>query len=132
MRTASSQRRTTNWVTSIVLAIFLARAAGFTVVRAVILLGQVSPSGTFASIVRYNRSGAFTLDAPRHRFDRVVGHPELGTWPKGRLVVNLILDFRSPLACANVRPAGDPGVIRKIRSIDLQPPIWPPSVVPWR
>jgi anti-sigma factor RsiW len=50
MRTASSQRRTTNWVISIVLAIFLARAAGFTVVRAVILLGQVSPSGTFAFI----------------------------------------------------------------------------------
>jgi len=43
MRTASSQRRTTNWVISIVLAIFLASAAGFTVVRAVILLGQVSP-----------------------------------------------------------------------------------------
>jgi hypothetical protein len=43
MRTASSQHRTANWVISIVLAIFLASAAGFTVVRAVILLGQVSP-----------------------------------------------------------------------------------------
>jgi hypothetical protein len=43
MRTASSQHRTANWVIPIVLAIFLASAAGFTVVRAVILLGQVSP-----------------------------------------------------------------------------------------
>jgi hypothetical protein len=50
MRTASSQRRTTNWVISIVLAIFLASAAGFTVVRAVILLGQVSPLVTHASV----------------------------------------------------------------------------------
>jgi hypothetical protein len=43
MRTASSQRRATNLVISIVLALFLASAAGFTVVRAVILLGQLSP-----------------------------------------------------------------------------------------
>jgi hypothetical protein len=52
MRTASSQRRTTNWVIPIVLAIFLASAAGFTVVRAVILLGQVSPLVTQSRVGR--------------------------------------------------------------------------------
>ena len=43
MHAASLQRRTANWVIPIVLAAVLTSAAGFTVVRAVILLGQVSP-----------------------------------------------------------------------------------------
>jgi len=49
MRTASSQHRTANWVIPIVLAAFLASAAGFTVVRAVILLGELRSLATQSS-----------------------------------------------------------------------------------
>jgi hypothetical protein len=44
MNTASSQRYTANWVITIVLAIFLflTSIAGFTVIRALILVGDLS------------------------------------------------------------------------------------------
>jgi hypothetical protein len=44
MNTASSQRYTANWVIKIVLAIFLflTSIAGFTVIRALILVGDLS------------------------------------------------------------------------------------------
>jgi hypothetical protein len=56
MRAASSQHRTVNWAIPIALAIFLASAAGFTVVRAVILLGQVSPLATRSGAERTHSS----------------------------------------------------------------------------
>jgi hypothetical protein len=48
MRTASSQHYTANWVITIVLAIllFLTSVAGFTVLRALILVGDVSSLAT--------------------------------------------------------------------------------------
>ena len=48
MRTASSQRYTANWVISIVLTmfLFLAGAAGFTVLRAAIIVAQVHQLAT--------------------------------------------------------------------------------------
>jgi hypothetical protein len=48
MNTASSQRYTANWVITIVLAIFLllTSAAGFTVLRALILFGDLSSLAT--------------------------------------------------------------------------------------
>jgi hypothetical protein len=48
MNTASSQRYTANWVITIVLAIFLflTSIAGFTVIRALILVGDLSPLTT--------------------------------------------------------------------------------------
>jgi hypothetical protein len=52
VRTASSQHRTANWVIPIVLAIFMAGAASFTVVRAVILLSRVSPLVTQSRAAR--------------------------------------------------------------------------------
>jgi hypothetical protein len=87
MRTASSQHRTANWVISIVLAIFLASAAGFTVVRASFssvrsLRSSRSVERDVCIHLRYNRSGAFTFDSPHHRFGRIVAQPELGTWTK--------------------------------------------------
>jgi hypothetical protein len=55
MRTASSQRRTTNWVISIVLSIFLT-AAGYTALRAAILLGQLSSLPTQSGPERMHSS----------------------------------------------------------------------------
>ena len=56
MRTASLQRRTANWVIPVVLAAVLTSAAGFTVVRAVILLGQLSSLATQSGAERMHRS----------------------------------------------------------------------------
>jgi hypothetical protein len=90
MRSASSERRTTNWVIPIVLAIFLASAALQWSVRSFSSDSSLrSPRRVERNIcihLGYNRSGAFTLAAQRPRFNRIVGHSELGTWTKSRLI----------------------------------------------
>ena len=56
MRIVSSQHRTANWVIPVVLTAVLISAAGFTVVRAVILLGQLSSLATQSGAERMHRS----------------------------------------------------------------------------
>lgn len=66
MSTAASQRRTTNWVISIVLAILLAGAAALTVVSAVIL-GQVSALATQSRAERLHPMSDTTVVAHSRR-----------------------------------------------------------------
>jgi hypothetical protein len=56
MDTAFLQRRTANWMIPIILAAFLTSAAGFTVVRAVVLLGQLSSLATQSGAERMHPS----------------------------------------------------------------------------